>query len=107
MDLSHAPVDIMQAIGKEFQIKNDEYGPPTIYLSAGISKYTLSNGKECWSMDSKQYVEAAIGKVQKLLAEEGRELKTSKATGKTHGVLNPNYQPELDATQECNAEHAS
>ena len=97
----------MQAIGKEFQIKNDEYGPPTIYLGAGISKYTLSNGKECWSMDSKQYVNSAIDTVKNLLSEEGRELKTSKTTGKTHGALNPNYRPELDATQECDAEHAS
>ena len=105
--ISHAPALVMKGIGQEFQIKNDQYGPPSIYLGAGISKYTLTSGKECWSMDSQQYVAAAIDTVQKLLEEDGRELKTSKKTGGTHGALHPNYQPELDATPECNAEHAS
>jgi hypothetical protein len=105
--VSYAPEEVMKGIGKEFQIKNDEYGPPTIYLGAGISKYTLSNGKECWSMDSKQYVKAAVDTVQKLLEGDGRELKTSKRTGGTHGALPTNYQPELDSTPKCDEEHAS
>jgi len=105
--ISHAPEEIMKGIGKEFEIKNNEYGPPKIYLGAGISKYTLSSGKECWSMDSKQYIRAAVETVQRLLEEDGRELKTSKRTGGTHGALPVNYQPELDATAECDAEHAS
>lgn len=105
--VSQAPAEVMKCIGREFQIKNDEYGPPKIYLGAGISKYTLSNGKECWSMDSKQYVKAAVETVQRLLEEDGRELKTSKRTGGTHGALPTNYQPELDSTPECDAEHAS
>jgi hypothetical protein len=105
--VSNAPEEVMKCIGSEFQIKNDEYGPPTIYLGAGISKYTLSDGKECWSMDSKQYVRSAIETVQNLLAEDGRELKTSKKTGGTHGALPTNYQPELDSTPECDEEHAS
>ena len=58
-------------------------------------------------MDSRQYANAAIDTVQKLPKEDGQELKTSKKAGGTHGALNPNYQPELDATPECDAEHAS
>ncbi len=87
--VSHAPAEIMKGIGKEFQIKNDKYGPPRIYLGAGISKYTLSSGKECWSMDSKHYADATIEMVKKLLEEDGRELKTSKKTGGTHGATAP------------------
>jgi hypothetical protein len=37
--LSHDPTGIMKDIGKEFQIKDNKYGPPTIYLGAGISKF--------------------------------------------------------------------
>jgi hypothetical protein len=45
--LSDAPDKIMEEIGKEFEIKNGEYGPPTSYLGAGISKVQLSTGDEC------------------------------------------------------------
>jgi hypothetical protein len=44
----------MKDIGKEFQIKDNKYGPLTIYLGAGISKFQLMNGSTCWSMDSMQ-----------------------------------------------------
>lgn len=81
---SHTPASVMKDIGWEFQIKNDQYGPPCINLGAGISNYTLLSWKECWSMDSQQYVDAAINMVQKLLEDDGHELKTSKKTGDTH-----------------------
>lgn len=43
MVVSHAPEEVMKQIGTEFEIKNNEYGPPTSYLGAGISK-VLGNG---------------------------------------------------------------
>jgi hypothetical protein len=57
---SHAPEDVMKQIGSEFEIKNGEYGPPTSYLGAGVSKVQLGHGEQCWSMDSKKYVKAAV-----------------------------------------------
>ncbi len=45
--VSHAPDEVMKQIGSEFEIKNGEYGPPTSYLGAGISKVQLGNGDEC------------------------------------------------------------
>ncbi len=77
--VSHAPEELMKQIGSKFEIKNGEYGPPTSYLGAGISKVQLSNGKECLSLDSKKYVKATVDIVRGLLAEDGRELKTSKS----------------------------
>ena len=103
--ISHAPEEVMKRIGSEFEIKNGEYGPPSTYLGAGISKVQLGNGEECWSMDSKRYVKAAIKVVHGLLAEDGRELKTSKS--KHEGPMPINYEPELDATPHCDEEHAS
>ena len=103
--VSHAPDEVMKQIGSEFEIKNGEYGPPTSYLGAGISKVQLGNGDECWTMDSKKYVKAAIEVVRGLLAEDGRELKTSKP--KHEGPIPINYEPELDATPHCDEEHAS
>ena len=61
----------MKEIGKEFEIKNGEYGTPTDYLGAGVSKVQLSTGEMCWSMDSKKYVKAAIQVVRDLLLEDG------------------------------------
>ena len=58
--VSHAPEEVMKQIGSEFEIKNGEYGPPTSYLGAGISKVQSGNGEECWSMDSKKYVKATV-----------------------------------------------
>ena len=102
--LSHAPGDIMVQIGKEFEIKNGEYGPPTSYLGAGISKVQLCTGEECWSMDSKSYVKAAIQVVGDLLSEDGRELKGRK--GQHTGPMPITYRPEIDATPHCDKEHA-
>jgi hypothetical protein len=95
----------MKQIGSEFEIKNGEYGPPTSYLGAGISKVQLSYGEECLSLDSKKYVKAAVDIVWGLLADDGRELKKSKS--KHEGPMPINYQPELDSTPHCDEEHAS
>ncbi len=69
--LSHDPTGIMKDIGKEFQIKDNKYGPPTNYLGAGISKFQLMDGSTCWSIDSKQYVQPVVETVQTLLEEDG------------------------------------
>ena len=69
--VSNAPKEVMKEISKEFEIKNGEYGPLTRYLGAGVSKVQFSTGEECWSMDSKKYVKAAIQVVQDLLSEDG------------------------------------
>jgi hypothetical protein len=103
--VSHAPEELMKQIGSKFEIKNGEYSPPTSYLEAGISKVQLSNGKECWSLDSKKYVKAVVDIVRGLLAEDGLELKTSKS--KHEGPMPINYEPELDSTPHCDEEHAS
>lgn len=103
--VSHSPENVMKQIGNEFEIKNGEYGPLTSYLGAGVSKVQLGNGEECWSIDSKKYVKAAIEVIRGLLAKDGRELKMTKP--KHEGPLNINYEPELDATPHCDEEHAS
>ncbi len=61
--VSHTPKDIMKSIGAQFEIKNNDYGPPTTYLRAGISQVQLNDGSMCWSMESHKYVKAAIGTI--------------------------------------------
>ncbi len=95
----------MKQIGNEYEIKNPKYSLPTSYLGAVVSKVQLGNGKQCWSMDSKKYVKAAVDVVWGLLAKDRWELRTSKS--KHVGPIPTNYEPELDATPHCDEEHAS
>ena len=103
--ISHNPEAIMKAIGKTFEIKNNEYGPPKMYLGADIEKFHLPNGSFAWSLHSASYVKSAVETVKVLLAEDGRELKSGKRSHK--GPLPHGYKPELDVTDKCNAEHVS
>ena len=104
--LSHDPAKVMKKISEQFEIKNNEYGSPEIYLGAGISKFTIPDtGEQVWSMESKQYIKTAVQTVKDLLAEDGRELKGGKRSHK--GPLPTNYQPELDTTKECDEMHSS
>lgn len=103
--ISHNPMSIMESIGKSFEIKNNEIGEPKTYLGADIEKFQLPNGKTAWSITANTYVKNAVKTVQDLLAEDGRELKTGPRKHK--GPLPPSYKPELDTTDECNAEMTS
>ena len=42
--ISHDPGAIMKMIGKRFEIKNDEYGPPKQYLGADVEQFQLPDG---------------------------------------------------------------
>ncbi|KAL7523049.1 hypothetical protein ACHAWF_000341, partial [Thalassiosira exigua] len=76
--ISHDPKKIMEAIGKSFEIKNDEYGPPTTYLGGQLERFTIPGTNERpWSLLSTQYVKAAVANVEAMLREEGREFKTA------------------------------
>ena len=57
-----------------FEIKNNKYGPPTMYLGGDIEKFQLPDGSSAWSMTSCSYVKSAVETVRVLLAEDGREL---------------------------------
>ena len=103
--ISHDPKAIMEMIGKGFDLKNDEYGPPKTYLGGDIEKFMLPDGTYAWSIMSNSYVKAAVNTVKDLLAEDGRELKSGKRPHK--GPLPSGYKPELDVTDECDAEHVS
>ena len=103
--VSHAPREILEKIGQRFLIKDEKIEEPKIYLGADIEKFQLPDGKMVWSIHSKTYVKNAVDTVRRLLAEDGRELKTGKRECK--GPLPHGYKPELDTSEECSAEHVS
>ena len=83
-------------IGKCFDLKNDEYGPPNMYLGGDVKKFMLTDSTYAWSIMSNSYVKAAVDTVKALLVEDGRELKLGKRPHK--GPLSSRYKPELDVT---------
>ena len=68
--ISHAPEKVMKDIGEQFEIKNNDYGPPMSYLGAGISQVQVNDESMCWSMGSQKYVKAAVKTIQTLLLED-------------------------------------
>lgn len=103
--ISHDPDAIMKKIGMRFEIKNDEFGPPKSYLGADVEQFQLPDGSKSWSLLSTSYVASAVETVRALLAEDGRELKSGSRPHK--GPLPYKYKPELDVTDECDAEMTS
>ena len=88
----------MEVIAANFEIKNDDIAEPKIYLGSNVEKFQLPNGKYACSITSNSYVKGAIDTVQRLLANDGRTLKTGK---RPHKVPLPHgYKPEMDTTDE-------
>ncbi len=103
--ISHEPNTIMVKIGKQFEIKNKEYGLPKQYLRANVQLFPLSNGSMAWSLLSASYVLGAVDTVRCLLAENGCKLKSIK---RPHNApLCFGYKPELNVTDQCDAEMTS
>ena len=88
-----------------FEIKNNEWDPAKRYLGADVELFQLPDERFVWSLSSHSYVLAAMQTVRDLLAEDGRNSKTRKRPHK--GPLPFGYKPELDMTDECDAEHHS
>ncbi|KAL7528644.1 hypothetical protein ACHAWF_002640 [Thalassiosira exigua] len=107
--ISHDPEKIMETIGKRFEIKNNEYGPPTTYLGGELQQFTIPDSNERpWSLLSTQYVKAAVANVETTLDEEGRKFKTASAVkAQMRNPIPSGYKPELDTIEECDPEHHS
>ena len=58
---------IRSEIGRYFIIKPKSIGPPDIYLGNKVSKVTLDNGIDAWSLSSFQYVQNSVRNVESYL----------------------------------------
>ena len=94
---------VMAGIAAKFEINNDKIAEPKLYL--GGNGFQLPNGKYIWSITSTSYVQGAVDTKQRLLAENCRTLNTGNRPYK--GTLPYGYKPELDTTDECDADHTS
>ena len=101
--ISHQTDSIADEIDRHFKIKPESRHEPDRYLGADIGKVQTKGGHEVWSSSSKTYVQNAIKVVEKLLEDDG-EGKKLRSPGKAKNPFPTGYRPELDISQELDAE---
>jgi hypothetical protein len=100
--ISHDPQLHLQTL-KQFHMS--VVGRPDRYLGANIKRVTIpgdDSGSEYWAMTSHSYVCNAANNVREMLQLDGFDLKT---TAKT--PFPSNYRPELDVSDELDADRCS
>ena len=99
LGISMEAKEMMQEIQKDFRFKKDKIEPPKMYLGALLEKKNL-NGKEIWTMNSKDYIKLAIANVESQLSKKGMRLPT-----KVTAPMNNTFSPELDESEELSSEN--
>ena len=96
---------VIAGLAANFEIKNYKIAEPKLYLGGNVEKFQLPNGNYTWIITYNSYVKSDIDTVQRLLVEDVRTLKTGNMPHKR--PLPHGYNPELDTTDECDAEYTS
>jgi len=93
--ISHkAKETLVEVIKQRFTIKNDAMESPEMFLGAQVSSRIIL-GKECWTMTSNKYINAAIQRVQETASKRGKII-----GGRGNTPLPSDYRPEVDVTSE-------
>ena len=104
--VSHDPQAIMDYLSQNYTLKSDSVKTPDTYLGAEVRKHTLASSdnptKTRWALSPDTYVKRAISEVERELANVGQRL-VSKVTT----PISVGYRPELDVSQELDANRAS
>ena len=98
------PKEIMDDLGKHYEMKPESVKTPEMYLGANFDKIQLPDGRSEWCMSSKHYVKNAIKVIEAWMIEDDPEAKL-KSTAKN--PFPSGYKPELDVTTELNDDLAS
>ena len=101
--ISHAPREIIEQIGQLFELKAGSIGEPHHYLGAGVGKFQLKSGEECWYSSADEYLKAALDTVKDMLERDGGKY----SLRKRKAPLSTQYRPELDMTPELTPEMTS
>ena len=102
MVIHHDALTVLARLNKYFKLKPGSVGDPGMYLGATIHKMTLDNGVSAWASSPAKYVWASVENVEKYL----RDLKNDrwKLPRKCSNPFELDYEPELDPSEELNAE---
>lgn len=100
--INEDPHSMLNELGKYFTLKPGSVGPPKIYLGGKLSQVLLPNGVEAWAISASQYVQEAVGIVERHLKERNMCLSRD-----THAPMKSGYRPELDDTELLKDDDAS
>ena len=102
--VSHQPKPTLEELGKIYALKDGSLDKPEIYLGAQLYEHFLPDGRKAWAMASDKYVKSAVTTVEDLLKSDGdgSHLKTT-----AKEPVPTSYRPELDVSEELNAEMTS
>jgi hypothetical protein len=100
--IHHDALTVLARLNKYFKLKPGSVGDPGMYLGATIHTMTLDNGVSAWASSPAKYVWASVENVEKYL----RDLKNDrwKLPRKCSNPFELDYEPELDTSEELNAE---
>jgi hypothetical protein len=97
--------EILMEMKKFFKLKNDKIEPPSDFLGAKLEYKRVDAGnatsRYAWAIKSEKYIIEALRTLENKLVERGQKLKPKDAP------LPTNYRPELDVTEELDAESAN
>ena len=100
--VSQNPREQLMEIDQYFPLNPGSIGPPKIYLGAKVTKVQLPNGVEAYTMSMSQYVQEAVKNVEEHLKKRDLALLKKAST-----PIAANYSPELDASDELDADDAT
>ena len=98
LSISMDAVKQLKDISSVLPLKKNKIAPPEFYLGARLEKKML-NGKEMWTMNSTDYVKAALENVSNQIEKRGVKLPSRVSTPMATG-----YVPELDDSPELNSD---
>ena len=92
--ISEKATDVMKEIQEKFKFKKNNISPPEIYLGGRLERKPL-NGRNVWTLTSKDYVKAIINNIEIRLKQTGDKLSSKAIT-----PMIQDYKPELDTSDE-------
>jgi hypothetical protein len=93
---------LREEIGRYFELKEESFGPPTLYLGGKLCQVILDNGMKVWGIRLSQFVQAAVNNVKKYLEEQGSSLPRKADT-----PMQTSYCPMLDVSPELDSKESS
>jgi hypothetical protein len=88
---------VLQELQRSFKFKNDKIADPETYLGAKLKKMKI-NDRECWTLTSVDYVNAAVANVKASIEGKAWSIPSNPMT-----PMMGAYTPELDGTPELDA----
>lgn len=101
--INHDGMKALHEINKYFTMKESSMGDPSTYLGCKLSLHRMPNGVTAWLQSPSKYIQEAVKNAETyFIAEYGMPFKK-----KVTAPFTSNYRPELDNSEELNAEKAT